>query len=77
MKKPYLTFYRVNEKDEKEDTEMHTHTHPYTWEGVDVGFARPCMTHDFAVTEKVAIFWEGSLYVAPEVGGFVYVCVCV
>lgn len=35
---------------------------------VPLGFTRPCMTHDFFITERFAVFLEGSLYMAPEVG---------
>lgn len=34
-----------------------------------LNFTRPCMTHDFFITEKHAVFLEGSLYMAPEVSG--------
>lgn len=33
---------------------------------IPLDFRRPCMTHDFWVTEHYAIFLEGSLYMAPE-----------
>lgn len=52
---PYLTFYQMD----AEGREVRS---------VPLGFTRPCMTHDFFITEHYAVFLEGSLYLAPEVG---------
>lgn len=53
-KAPYLTFYQMD----AEGREVRS---------LPLGFTRPCMTHDFFITERFAVFLEGSLYMAPEV----------
>lgn len=50
---PFLSFYRMDATGTEEAV-------------IPVGFSKPCMTHDFAVTHRHAVFLEGALYVAPE-----------